>query len=102
MSYDLHTVSVNKASSALAMSDRIAVLLQKQVANAAGGSAGASVTVALTGLELPASYAVFVSPGQDATWWISSRTQAGFTVNLSPRLAANTLAAGSIDILVLA
>lgn len=102
MAFDLHTISVKDGSDALANGDRLSVLLKKQIANAAGGSAGAAVTVALTGLKLPPKYAVFVSPDQDATWWISGRSQAGFTINLAPRLAANTLAAGKLDLAVFA
>jgi hypothetical protein len=33
---------------------------------------------------------------------VTNRTQAGFRVVISPRLAANTLAVGKIDILVFA
>ncbi len=89
--------------SAFAGADRVIMGLQTQVANAACGSAGAAVTVAVTfGYELPANYAVFVNPGQDATWFVvnSSKTATGFTVTLEPRLATNTLAAGAIDVLV--
>jgi len=102
MAQDLHTISVSDASDPLAQADRLLVVLKKAVANVAGGSAGASVTVAVTGLRLPAKFTVFVTPDQDATHWISGRSAAGFTVNLSPRLAASTLAAGTLDILVLA
>lgn len=102
MSKVVHSVSVMPGSDALAFEDRVVTLLKKQLANAAGGSAGASVAVAVSGLQLPPKYSVFVTPSQDATFWISNRTQTGFTVNLSPRLAANTLAAGTIDLLVIA
>ena len=102
MANDLHTVSVPDASDPLAQSDRIIMLLKKAFANGVGSGAGAALAVPVTGLRLPASYAVFVNPSQDATHWISNRTQTGFTVNLAPRLAANTLAAGTFDLLVLA
>lgn len=102
MAQDLHTVSVSDLSDPLAQADRLVLVLKKGVANAAGSGAGASVTVALTGLRLPAKYTVFVTPDQDATHWITGRSATGFTVNLSPRLAASTLAAGTLDILVLA
>ncbi|HEX7854454.1 MAG TPA: hypothetical protein VF503_12235 [Sphingobium sp.] len=102
MSKVVHSVSLLPGFDPTSFEDRLILGVKKALANVAGGSAGASVTVVLTGLSLPKNYTVFVSPGQDATWWISARTQSGFTVNLSPRLAANTLAAGTIDILVVA
>lgn len=49
---------------------------------------------------LPAAYAVQGTPSQDATVWVTSKTVAGFTVNVAPRLAANALAAGTIDLIV--
>lgn len=100
MTFPVHTVQVKKGSD-LSRVDQIDLYLKKQIANAAGSSAGAAVAVAVAA-PLPAKYAVFVSPSQDATWWITNRTQAGFTINLAPRLAANTLAAGTLDLMVLA
>ncbi|MDR6511474.1 hypothetical protein J2792_002346 [Novosphingobium capsulatum] len=102
MAKDLHTVAVSSKGDGPAQEDRLIVLMKKGLANAAGGSAGAAVTIALTGLELPASYGVQVTPSQDATVWTSGRSQTGFTINLAPRLAANTLAAGTVDVLVFA
>lgn len=101
MGFPLHTISL-KDGSDLSRSDRLEMYLKAQIANAAGGGAGQSVTVAVSVKNLPAKYAVFVSPSQDATWWITNRTQSGFTINLAPRLAANTLAVGTLDLLVLA
>ncbi len=83
--------------------DRTILGVQEGVANAAGGSAGAAVTVAVSfGNELPPSYVVVVNPGQDATWYVSAKTSNGFSVTLTPRLATNTLAAGTFDVLVVA
>ena len=58
---------------------------------------GASVTTAITGLTLPANsnYGVIVTPNQDAVAYVTSKTTTGFSVVLNPRLAANTLAAGT-------
>ena len=78
--------------------DRITLGTLIGVANVIGGGAGQSVNVVVSGLQLPAKYAVFVNPGQDATWFVSAKSTTGFTVTLNPRLAANTLAAGAIDI----
>jgi len=72
--------------------------VQYSVANPAGGSAGASVAVSVTCQDsvLPPSgqYTVDIELGQDATWYITGKSSAGFTVNLQPRLASATLAAG--------
>jgi type IV secretory pathway VirJ component len=101
MAKDLHTIAVATGSD-LSNEDRLVVLMKKQLANSAGGGAGQSVTIAVTGLTLPASYAVQATPDQDATVWISGRSQTGFTINLAPRLAANTLAVGKVDVVVMA
>ena len=102
MAKELHTVSLLKGT-VLAQEDRVLLGMQVAVANAAGGGAGAAVVtaVAFAG-DLPAKYSVFVNPGQDATWFVSGKTATGFNVTLNPRLAANTLAAGTIDVLVVA
>ena len=47
-----------------------------------------------------ASYGVQVTPSQDATAYVSGKTSSGFNVVLEPRLAANTLAVGTFDVLV--
>ncbi|WP_413444137.1 hypothetical protein [Herbaspirillum frisingense] len=71
-------------------------------ANAAGGSAGASVSTTITGLAgLPAKYSVLVNPGQDASWYVTNKTSTGFTVVMTPNAAANTLAAGTFDAVVI-
>lgn len=98
MAVDLHTVSISAGSDPLAQSDRLGVA-KLQIANGVGGGAGAAVAVAVA-INLPASYVVHATPSQDATVWISARTQAGFTVNIAPRLAATTLAVGTIDLLI--
>lgn len=51
---------------------------------------------------LPASYVVQATVDQDANVYITGRTQAGFTVNITPRLAGNTLAAGAVDLVIIA
>jgi hypothetical protein len=102
MNLDVHTVSIPGGQSA--KKDRIICGQQNGVANAAGGSAGAAVVtaVAFPTNSLPPSYAVVVNPGQDATWWVDGKTQSGFNVHMLPRLAANTLAAGTFDVIVVA
>jgi len=101
MAIDKHTMFVLDGSSAI-FTDRTIVGVLVGVANASGG-AGAAVTTAVTFAEgLPASYAVFVNPGQDATWYVSAKTSAGFNVVLTSRLAANSVASGTFDVLVVA
>ncbi|AJX59247.1 hypothetical protein AQ938_06925 [Burkholderia pseudomallei] len=101
MSFDSHTVSA-PAGAKPQLNDRAVLGSLIGVANVAGAGAGAAVTVAVTGLSLPPNYAVAVNPGQDATWFVSAKTQSGFTVTLNPRLAANTLTAGTIDVIITA
>jgi hypothetical protein len=68
------------------------------VTSAAGN--GSAFDVA--GLRLPATYSVIPSLDQDCTVYITNRTQTGFRVNVAPRLAASTLAAGTLDLLIAA
>jgi hypothetical protein len=66
------------------------------------GGAGTSVEVAVTGLELPETYTVNVTPDQDAVCNVTDKTQDGFTITLYPRLAASTLVAGTVDVQIMA
>lgn len=102
MSQDVHTVSAVPGAQPFGNSDRAHIGLLTGVANAAGSGAGAAVAVNVTGLKLPPKYTVCVSPGQDARWYITNKTAAGFTVNLEPGLAANTLAASTFDVAIFA
>lgn len=102
MSIMNHTIQVLDPQGNPDFLDRIILGQKIAVANGVGGGAGASVAVAVTFLEgLPQNYQVLCTMSQDATYWITAKTSTGFTVNLSPRLAANTLAAGSFDLLVI-
>jgi hypothetical protein len=73
------------------------------VANSAG-SAGATVTVAVTVQDgvLPASGQYFVDYDlpADYTVFTTGKTATGFTVSLQPRLAANSVAAGTFNLQV--
>ncbi|MBJ9663185.1 hypothetical protein EFP18_12150 [Burkholderia glumae] len=102
MGLPIHTVEVLPGSNPPAQPDRVAVALLTAVATAAGSGAGAAVTTAITGLALPATYSVQVTPNQDAVAYVTSKSQSGFSVVLNPRLAANTLAAGTVDITIFA
>jgi hypothetical protein len=78
------------------------------VANGAG-TAGADVTVSLAtsytdaygnGV-LPNDYCVLVTPSQDAMVSVTGKTTSGFSVVLTPKVAAATIAAGTFDVVVL-
>lgn len=101
MGLPIHTIDVLNGSSPLSNPDRVKLLTQFQIVNAAGGGAGQSVTQAIAGLDLPLNYAVFVDAGADIVAFASAKTQVGFTLNLNPRLAANTIAAGHVNILII-
>ncbi len=102
MARDIRTIEVPDGATPQ-QEDRVVVGMLAGVANGAGSGAGAAVAVALAGFaNLPASYSVLVNPGQDATWYVGGKGPTGFTVTLTPRLAANTLAAGSFDVVIVA
>ena len=102
MAIDKRVLAVLDGSGGI-YTDRVILGVQIGLANAAGGSAGATVTTAVTLAELlPATYTVLVQPNQDATAYVSSKTASGFNVVLNPRLAANTLASGTFDVVVIA
>lgn len=63
--------------------------------------AGQGAKVAITGLDLPATYAVFIGDlGQSAVAYASARSNTGLTINVVPELASQVLAAGSVDVLI--
>jgi hypothetical protein len=104
MPLDFHTVEIVDGSKPTNRTDRMMLAFLPQVANAAGGSAGAAVTVAIGGLVLPASYSVQVTPGSGVVASVlqSSKTNGGFSVVLTPLSNSLTVAAGAIDIMVYA
>jgi hypothetical protein len=72
-----------------------------RVAHVIGAGAGLSVATPVTTVkELPPNYTVVPVMEQDATCWITAKTAAGFTLNIAPRLAATTLAAGTVDVFI--
>jgi hypothetical protein len=94
-----HATAVLDGSN-VSSTDSIGTARLANLANPAGGSAGAAVVVAVAAKGLPPVYAVNVTPGQDATAFVSAKTPNGFNVTLTPRLAATTLAAGIFDVTV--
>jgi len=103
MAVHKHTIAVMDSPMASIASDRVFIASQCQVPNVIGGGAGQNVATVVTFNEpLPPTYCVFVLPSQDAVAFVSAKTTFGFTVNLSPRIATNTLAVGTFDVCVLA
>jgi len=102
MAFDVHTVESPNGTNRNAWQDRKLIGQLIAVANLAGSGAGASVTTAISGLQLPANYAVNVTPSQDAVCYVTSKTKTGFSVVMNPRLAANQLAAGTFDVTIIA
>jgi hypothetical protein len=103
MPLDYHTLQIADGSTPTSFSDRLQVAFLPNVANAAGAE-GAAVTVTLSGLVLPSAYAVHVTPSQAVIVSVpaNSKTFSGFSVVLTPLSSTQTIAAGSIDILVTA
>jgi hypothetical protein len=90
------------SATAPTFTDRSVAGQQLAVITAAGGGAGQTVSTVITFTEpLPASYQVIVSPKLAVVWWITSPTTFGFTVNIAPLLAATTLGASTVDVLVI-
>lgn len=88
-------------------------LFAATVSNAAGAGAGDSVTVTVGGAgsglqdsygngRLPANgaYTVNASASQAATVVVSNKSTTGFTLTLTPVSSSATLAAGTVDIIV--
>jgi len=103
MAIDVHVVELVPNTQTV-QSDRVMIGLQTSVPNVAGSGAGAVVVtpVSFAAGALPGAYAVVVTPGQDATAFITNKTTTGFNVALAPRLASMTLAAGTFDVAVFA
>jgi hypothetical protein len=99
MSNFVHSVEQVDGST-FSRSDRVILANLPGVVTAIGGGAGQSVTTAVVCKGLPAKYTVNVTPNQDATAWVTAKTTSGFNVVIAPRLAASTLAAGTVDIQV--
>ena len=97
----IHTMAVIDGS-VFARGDRVLVGMLSTT-NVIGSGAGAAVTKAITfGEPMPANYFVDFDAGQDAVCFATNKTSAGFTLNILPRLAANTLAVGTVNMLIFA
>lgn len=101
MPFHLHTVELADSSDINNL-DRVILYWNANIANLAG-TAGTDVTtaVAVTGYQLPATYAVVATPNQDAMASVTSKTSTGFNVVLTPKVATATIAAGTFDVIVI-
>lgn len=94
----IHSNSFGRGSAMPAQADRLKNYVVFGQANGAG-SAGATVTVAITVPDSPlpanGNYFVDYDLPADYTVFTTAKTAAGFTVNIQPRLAANSVAAGT-------
>lgn len=101
MAIDIHTLTVIDSGANIARGDRVLAGFFPSLAYPAGGGAGQSVQITVPVKGLPAKYGVQVTCDQDAVAFVT-KTATGFTITLSPRLAANTLAAGAVDAVLFA
>lgn len=89
------------APDGLATNRSDAVIFGTVSATYASASAGVASTVAVTWTEpVPTTYCAVMSPVEDCTYYLTSKTTLGFTLNVLPRLAANSLAGGTVEIMV--
>jgi hypothetical protein len=100
MGLAVHTIETLD-NSTFARTDRVLLANLPARANVAGGSAGASVTTAVSA-NLPSSYSVQVTAIQACFVSVTSKTSSGFNVVLTPTLGSVTLAAGTFDVRVTA
>lgn len=100
---DVHTQAFTRGSALPSQQDRLRNYIAYNVANG-GGGAGATVQVAVVVPDgvLPSSgnYFVDYDVPADYTVFTTAKTANGFTVNLQPRLAANSVAPGSFHLWV--
>ena len=100
MGFPYHTVVLMNGS-AVNNNDRIVFGNFPNVATVAGASAGAAVVTAVTFQEaIKGPYSVEATANQDAVCFVTNKTPNGFTLTINPRLAANQLAAGTVDLTV--
>lgn len=64
------------------------------------GTTGSSVVVGFTGLSMPPKYMVQVTPSVPAIAAVTYKSQTAFSISLTP--LSNALAAGTVDVLLLA
>lgn len=81
--------------------DRLIVGIQSGVANVAGAGEGDTVATTVTfDSDLPANYAVQVTPSQAAFVSVGTKKNRSFVVTLTPPLSTDTIAVGTFDVIV--
>ena len=103
MPLDYHTVETVDGATPTNRTDRIIVGFLPGVTNPAG-TEGQPVSVVISGLTLPAAYAVHATPSQPVIASVNptSKGFGGFTLTLTPLSSTQTVAAGSTDVVVVA
>lgn len=67
-----------------------------------GATSGGASTLAVTWSEpVPTPYTVLMSPIEDSTYFVTSKTTVGFTLNVNPRLAISQVTGGSVELFIL-
>lgn len=79
-----------------------AIIIGTVSATYASAGAGVASTVAVAWTEpVPTTYCAVMSPVEDCTYYLTSKTTLGFTLNVLPRLAASSLAGGTVRLMIL-
>ena len=81
--------------------DRV-VLGTITVTYAAAASSGASVATTVTwGEPILGPYAVFVSPTEDSTYFVTGKAATSLTLTMAPRLVSASLTGGNVELLLI-
>ena len=103
MSLEQHTIEVPDGFTPNRTDRTIVGVLEGNVNGTAAAGVTVSVAISLpASANLPASYAVLVSPSQGCGWSVTAKTSSGFTVNLIPFSASAVIAAGTFDCVLVA
>lgn len=100
MGFPIHTIEVPKGATPV-LNDRIVLANFPSTANGTA-AVGVAVNVVFSGLSLPAKYSVQAEASQPCWVSVGSKTQSGFTVTLTPTSGSVAIAAGTIDVTVIA
>jgi hypothetical protein len=98
--FDLRVIETVDGATPTNRTDRVILGFLPGFPSAAAAGAGNSVQVTVSGLTLPAIFAVEATPSQPAIVSVGSKTNSGFIVTLTPPSSSITLAAGSVDVMV--
>lgn len=85
---------------ALNVADRVFMGTVAVTYTAAAAGVATTPVVLVWQEPIPTPYHVTLSPIEDCTWFITAKTTLGCTVNVFPRLAANSLVGGTTEILI--